>query len=63
MGIRKTIDCIKGKQLNWYRRAQRMSEERVPKKVIGLIPTENRKKGSPKISWIEGIRKSVRYNI
>ena len=61
MGVQKTtIDCIEEKQLIWYGHVRRMGQDRLPKKTMRWIPRGQRKKGRPKKTWIEGIRRSMR---
>ncbi|XP_044764516.1 uncharacterized protein LOC123321077 [Coccinella septempunctata] len=60
MGVKETVtELIERKQLVWYGHVQRMAEHRLPKKVMRWIPPEHRKRGRPKKTWIEGVRKSM----
>ena len=60
MGIEGTIvNDIEQKQLIWYGHVQRMHNERIPKQVIHCIPPGKRKRGRPKKTWMEGIRRSM----
>ena len=60
MGIEGTIvNDIEQKQLIWYGHVQRMHNERIPKQVIHWIPPGKRKRGRPKKTWMEGIRRSM----
>lgn len=51
------INELQRKQLEWYGHVERMSEERLPKLIKNWIPWENRKRGRPKTTWIEGIHR------
>ena len=54
---RSLLDDIKTKQLQWYGHVQRMKEGRLPKEVIKWRLPGRRKRGRPKLTWAEGIRK------
>jgi hypothetical protein len=53
---RSLLDYIKTKQLQWYGQVQRMAERRLPKEVTKWRPPGRRKRGRPKLTWVEGIR-------
>jgi hypothetical protein len=53
---RSILDDINGKQLKWYGHVQRMEEERLPKLVMKWNPPGRRKRGRPKLTWMEGIQ-------
>ena len=53
---RSLLDDINTKQLKWYGHVQRMEEGRLPKQVIKWSPPGRRKRGRPKLTWLEGIR-------
>jgi hypothetical protein len=53
---RSLLDDIKTKQLKWYGHVQRMEEGRLPKHVMKWSPPGRRKRGRPKLTWMEGIR-------
>jgi hypothetical protein len=53
---RSLLDDIRTKQLQWYRRVQRMENGRLPIEVMKWRPPGSRKRGRPKLSWAEGIR-------
>jgi hypothetical protein len=53
---RSILDDINTKQLKWYGHVQRMEEERLPKQVMKWSPPRRRKRGRPKLTWVEGIR-------
>ena len=60
MRVQKAIiDCTEEKQLISYGHVQRMRQDRLPKKTMRWIPREHGKKGRPKKTWIEGIRRSM----
>ena len=48
--------CLKAIQLQWYGHDQRMEEGRLPKEVMKWSPRGKRKRGRPKLTWVEGIR-------
>jgi hypothetical protein len=54
---RSLLDDIKTKQLKWYGHVQRMEERRLPKQVMKWNPLGKRKRGRPKLTWMEGIRR------
>jgi hypothetical protein len=54
--IRSLLDDIKTKQLKLYGHVQRMEEGRLPKQVMKWSPQGRRKRGRPKLTWMEGIR-------
>jgi len=53
---RSLLEDIKTKQLQWYGHVQRMEEGRLPKEELEWRPSGRRKRGSPKLTWAEGIR-------
>ena len=53
---RSLLGDIKTKQLKWYGHVQRMEEGRLPKKVMKWSPPGRRKRGRPKLTWVEEIR-------
>lgn len=61
MGVEDTIiEDIERKQLTWYGHVKRMTDTRLPKQTMEYVPLERRKRGRPRRSWSEGIRKSIR---
>ena len=54
--ISSLLDDINTKQLKWYGHVQRMEEGRLPKQVMKWSPPGRRKRGRPKLTWVEGIR-------
>jgi hypothetical protein len=50
------LDDINAKQLKWYGHVQRMEEGRLSKQVMEWSPPGRRKRGRPKLTWMEGIR-------
>jgi hypothetical protein len=54
---RSILDDINTKQLKWYGHIQRMEEGRLPKQVMKWNPPGRRKRGRPKLTWMEGIRR------
>jgi hypothetical protein len=52
---RSILDDINTKQLKWYGHVQRMEEGRLPKQVMKWNPPGRRKRGIPKLTWMEGI--------
>ena len=60
MGMKGTVvDDIEKRQLTWYGHVRRMPDERLPKQVWDWVPKERRKKGRPRKSWMEGVRKAM----
>ena len=43
------------KQLVWYGHVNRMTEERLPKKMLDWVPPGRRRRGRPMKGWREGI--------
>ena len=61
MGVKNSIlDYVQHKQLQWYGHVKRMSEERIPKKVMEWLPPERLKRGRPTTTWIQGIITTMR---
>ena len=54
--VRSLLDDIKTKQLQFYGRIQRMEEGRLPKEVMKWNQPGRRKRGRPKLTWVEWIR-------
>jgi len=54
--VRSLLDDIKTKQLQWCGHVQRMEEGRLPREVIKWRQPGRRKRGRPKLTWVEGIR-------
>jgi hypothetical protein len=50
------LEDVKTKQLQCYGHVQRMEEGRLPKEVMKWRPLGRRKRGRPKLTWVEGIR-------
>ena len=60
MGVGEDIvEKIEQKQLRWYGHVERMPPERIPRMVLQWIPTDRRKRGRPKCSWIQGIHRAM----
>jgi len=53
------IDIIEQKRLQWYGHVKRMSEERIPKLIMDLIPGERRKTGRPRKTWMEEVQAAM----
>jgi hypothetical protein len=53
---RSLLDDIKTKQFQWHGHVQRTEERRLPKEVMKWHPPRRRKRGRPKLTWVEGIR-------
>jgi hypothetical protein len=53
---RSLLDDINTRQLKWYGHVQRMEEGRLPKQVMKWSPPGRRKRGRPRLTWVEGIR-------
>ena len=52
-------DIIEKKRLQWYGHVKRMPEERIPKLIKEWTPTERRKRGRPRKTWIEGVQAAM----
>jgi hypothetical protein len=55
---RSLLDDMRTKQLLWYEHVQRMEERRLPQEIIKWRPPGRRKRGRPKLTWAEGIRRT-----
>lgn len=59
------IHEIQQKKLCWYEHVQRMENgewmngERKPKRIMGWIPLDRRRRGRPKCTWEQGIQKAM----
>lgn len=53
------VQQIQHKQLQWYGHVERMQDERIPKMVMKWCPRERRRRGRPKTTWMQGIRKAM----
>jgi hypothetical protein len=54
------VEDIKINQLRWYGHVVRMERERLPKQVLLWTPQDRRRKGKPRRSWTESVRKEMR---
>jgi hypothetical protein len=54
------IDIIERKRLQWYGHVKRKQEERLPQLIIEWIPGERRKRGRPRKTWMEGVRRAMK---
>ena len=54
------LDYVRYKQLNWYGHVQRMDQERLPRRILELCPLGRRKKGRPRISWMQEVTTGMR---
>ena len=53
------IEEIQRRQLIWYGHVKRMDEERLPKIILNWTPTERRRRGRPRTTWMGGIQKAM----
>lgn len=53
------MEEIRRKQLIWYGHVNRMSEDRLPKKVMEWIPRERKRRGRPRETWKKGIKRAM----
>jgi IS5 family transposase len=60
MGVKEEPDIIEKKRLQWYGHVKRMQEERLTKLIMEWIPGERRKRGSPRKTWMEGVRAAMK---
>ncbi len=58
-GKQDIMDIIEKKRLQWYGHVKRMPEERIPKLIMEWTPTERRKRGRPRKTWIEGVQAAM----
>ena len=54
------IERIEKKSLRWFGHLLRMNDERLPKQIFIWKPPGRRKRGRPRRSWNEGIRRAMR---
>ena len=54
------VNDIKAGRLGWLGHVERMSEERVPKKVLNYKPDGHRAVGRPKKRWIDDVSADLR---
>ena len=63
MNIKNSVlDYIRYKQLKWYGRVQRMSEDRLPRKILELCPPGRGKDGRPRNLWMQEVTTGIREN-
>lgn len=53
------IDEVQRRQLVWYGHVERMNNGRIPKQILQWVPTERKKRGRPKATWMGGIQKAM----
>ena len=53
------IDIIVKKRLQGYGHVKRMPEDRIRKLIMGWVPLERRKRGSPRKTWMEGVQAAM----
>ena len=58
-GKQDMMDIIEKKRLQRYGHIKRMPEERIPKLIMEWTPTERRKRGRPRKTWIEGVQAAM----
>lgn len=60
MEVKETIvENVEKKQLIWYGHVRRMGEDRLPRATMEWIPPERRKRGRPRTTWGNIIRKAM----
>ena len=58
-GKQDIMDSIEKERLQWYGHVKRMPEDRIPKLIMEWTPTERRKSGCPRKTWIEGVQAAM----
>ena len=58
-GKQDIIDIIEKKRLQWYGHVKRMLEDGRAKLIVEWTPTERRKRGRPRNTWIEGVQAAM----
>lgn len=53
------MEEIQRKQLVWYGHVNRMGDDRLPRMVMNWRPTERRKRGRPRETWLKGITRAM----
>jgi hypothetical protein len=60
MEVRKNIlEVTEEKRLRWFGHVKRMSGNRLPLKILEWEPVGTRRRGRPKETWIDGVRRSM----
>ena len=44
------------RKMNWYGHVRRSNDERLPQKNLEFFPTGRRRKGKPRISWMQEVK-------
>ena len=58
--MNSVLNYIRYKQLNWYDHVQRLEEERFPRKFLEWCLPGRRKRGRPRISWMQEVATGMR---
>jgi hypothetical protein len=53
------IQELQSRQLTWYGHVQRMANNRHPKQANQWKPPWRKKKGSPKLTWLDNIKRAL----
>ncbi|GFW59187.1 uncharacterized protein TNCV_2781181 [Trichonephila clavipes] len=53
------VNFIKVQRMKWAGLVDRMDEDRTTTKVFNAQPIRTRKKGRPKLRWIDGLEKDI----
>ena len=61
INIKNSVLDIRYKiQTDWYGHVQRMDQERLPRRILKWYPPGRRRKGRPRNSWMQEIKKGMR---
>lgn len=56
---RNILEIVEERRLRWYGHVLRMSEERIPNKILNWKVEGKRRRGKPKECWIDGVKRSM----